>query len=93
MTNNDITQLVSFINDHIEKMGRAGCNDYFLENTPENRKLAIAAGLQYIEDGDEARPVRIIDGKIVTTDFVILIELKRRLLADVRRCCECGSVS
>lgn len=81
MTVNDIKRLAAFIDDHIEHLGCNGCNDYSIPATNENIDLAIQAERSGQIDTGIAHHVYIEDGQICTTDFVILLELKRRLLA------------
>ena len=75
MSDNDRALIREFLEDLAERISCAGCNDYELDDTPENRELYAAA---YADDGPEM-PLRIINGKIACSDFVIVHELIRRL--------------
>lgn len=74
MSDNDRALIRGFLEDLVERMGRAGCNDYELPDTPENRKLVVTA---YAEASDWH--LHRVDGKIRCADFMIVHELIRRL--------------
>ena len=81
MTNYEAQLLAKFIDDLGRRMGNAGCNDFTLPDTEENRTLVRSAE-QYGMGKDAKEKLDVQGGKIVTDDFVVLDYLKHRMLED-----------
>ena len=81
LTKNEVVCLVDFLEDLSHHYGSAGCNDMNLLDTPENRDLVLAAEAWMVNQDKEypATNIQTYDGKIITTDFVILGYLKAKL--------------
>ena len=68
--------IVQFLKQLSDKMGDAGCNDLKLPDAPETREL-VSAATKYMTGED--REVRACDGRILTTDFIIVDYLAYKL--------------
>lgn len=76
MVQSDKQLLSNFIDDLCERMGCAGCNDFEMDDTEDNREVYKAA---YADEGRDF-PVSVHGGKILCHDFVILRELQKRMM-------------
>ncbi len=80
MTKNEATLLSKFMDDLSDIQGNAGCNDYSLKDTPENRKLLLAAEMWNVgvtteaawKKHDEYQEITARNGKLDTHDSLIL---------------------
>lgn len=80
LTPNELKLLDEFIDNYTDYLTDNTCNDYDLNDTPENREIALAAERrQRSPYGENERSLRISGGKIHCSDFVILRELRWRL--------------
>ena len=79
MTKAEVKILDDMLEDLDNHYGNAGCNDMKLEDTPENRQIVELAE----KDAGFVEKLSVSKGKILTTDFVILSYLRKRLLASV----------
>ena len=72
-------QFVALAKSCSDQMGNAGCNDWEMENTPENRELIELAeasnfGMtleEYRESDEYSEPRVMSNGKLITCDFSI----------------------
>ena len=61
-----------------DDMGNAGCNDFYLENTPENKRFAEAVTRHYFDEcsgfdlKNEIREIQEYDGSIILIDHDVL---------------------
>jgi len=72
VTENEKRLLDGFLETLSDKMSVAGCNDFVLEDTEENRAI-------YREGYDGEEPVANDLGEIFCLDFIILGVLRKRL--------------
>ena len=76
------SQLFSFLKEHSETQGRAGCNDHELPNTEEGRELlknSLYSGMSKAEAEEWLEGVKPYKGKILTSDFMVFGYLVKRL--------------
>ena len=59
------------------EMSNAGCNDFELEDTPENREIVTKAEQAMM--GDDFEGVSIYKGKILTNDNLLVDYLRDRI--------------
>lgn len=71
MTKNEWHIIDGFLDRLSDVMSAAGCNDFQLPDTPENRMLCTAA---YPDE-----ELRVRKGQIYCDDFTILNEIRQRL--------------
>lgn len=75
MTKNDRAVLDRLLQDLSDRYSNAGCNDFELEDTPDNRELVkTAESLCDAFDG-----FRLSRGKLCTVDWMVVAELRKRL--------------
>jgi hypothetical protein len=60
-----------------DEFSNHGCNDFELDDTPENRELII--NMQTEGGWDDPKEVRVHDGKIFTTDWGLMRYLAKKL--------------
>lgn len=60
----------AFLDELGERYGNDGCNDFFLPNTPENRKL-VQAALNWNSQDPEERKIHTHKGLIETDNYLI----------------------
>lgn len=94
MTKNEIALIVGFLNELDDEFSNAGCNDMYLQDTPENRKIFLEAEKLFVEDecdgdGDVASLENAIqvpygskskEKKIGTNNQTILGYLRKKLM-------------
>lgn len=80
MTEHEARLVVGFLEDLSEKYGAAGCNDYPMLNTQENRDLLASA---YRRNGEPDREAEWLGEKIIAIDFEVVDELIARLEAEI----------
>jgi hypothetical protein len=74
MTKNELEILDGMLERLSDIMGNAGCNDYELPDTPENRELVTQAHHEELDF-----TIRVYKGMIQTTDWVVLGYLRKKL--------------
>jgi len=83
LTKNEMTHLLGFLEELSDRFGNDGCNDYAMEDTPENRELfaAVDDHLMKTCHGYEKSDVtkRIHQGKIHTLNTRVLDCLRDKL--------------
>jgi len=96
LTNTEITVLKDFLDQLADHFSNAGCNDYDLPNTPENKQLLLDATIYdytvngFANDADEMNEMnddikRINNAKgkkLYITDSLLLSYLKYKLSGD-----------
>lgn len=82
MKSNEIDLVIGFLEDLSHRFSNDGCNDMFLENTPENRKLVLQAQLAVNSSRTEIKLYEIHKGqpqKICTNNILIIDYLISKL--------------
>lgn len=79
MTRNEMVFIVGFLNELDDRFSSDGCNDMFLDDTPENRELVLAANKLYYGEDEE---IRLYGGKIGTSNHNILHYVKTKLMKE-----------
>jgi hypothetical protein len=70
---------IRLMEDYSNNLGNAGCNDFSLDDTPENRIMVRHAQV-YCRSGEEdAAELHVHDGQIQATDFEILYYLIHKI--------------
>lgn len=89
LTNAELTVLKDFLDQLSDHFSCAGCNDYTLKNTPENRDLLIDAVSYFHDDvsGQELEEmIETIDTakekKLYTNNITLLAYLQYKLFGD-----------
>ena len=82
MTKNEVAFLAAFLDELSDRFGNDGCNDMFLKDTPNNRKLVIAAEKhQAKEQGEEAdTEVHLHNKKLGTMNSTVLDYLRDKFM-------------
>lgn len=72
----EIILIIEFLKELSDHQGNAGCNDYYLKNTPANMKIAKLANHEDWE-------LQVVDGKILCFDSAIVDHLIKRLQTEL----------
>ncbi len=65
MTKNEVAFIVAFLNELDDQFGNDGCNDMYLKDTPENRKLFTEAEKHWsIENEVEEDEIQSVEDAI-----------------------------
>lgn len=76
----ELKLIVDFLDVLGDKLGNAGCNDFELEDTPDNRALIAKAALYNDPKAtEEDQEPMVYDGKLLTQDTLICGYLKSRI--------------
>lgn len=78
MTKHEAMLLDEMLEELDERFSRAGCNDYSLPDTPENWQLVKEAEAETEKDNPDPEPY-VRDGKVHTSDFIVLAHLRKKL--------------
>ena len=76
MNKTELNLIIEFLNELSDRFGNDVCNDFELNDTPENRRLVKDAEL-YCDMHE--RELSIHNNKITTTNFILVDYLKRKL--------------
>jgi hypothetical protein len=82
MKSNEIDLVIGFLEDLSYRFSNDGCNEIFLENTPENRELVLQAQLAVNSPRNEIKLYEIHAGqpkKICTNNILIIDYLISKL--------------
>ena len=78
---NELTLIAGFLDDYGSRLANDGCNDFELDDTPQNRAL-VGAAMKWNDPTDQTDPTDLFlhDGKILTHNSMLVGYLRSLVL-------------